>query len=228
MILGIDEAGRGPVMGPLVMAGVFMKPRLQKVLVEMGVKDSKLFGASGLARSRRAYLAKAIREKAAHVVVLCIDAEEVDRRVRLHELNDLERELARAIIQAGPPVERIVADGERLFSPLETEVPNLRAMDRADRSQTVVAAASIIAKVERDQRFAEIAARHEETFGIIEGGGYANAGTARFLHAYVERHGRLPEDLRTSWSWDVLVNLKRRLQGRPPWRRPEQLDLLIP
>jgi len=226
--LGIDEAGRGPVIGPMVLCGVWVRTEHRTKLRELGVKDSKSFGSSAKAHKRRSQLAEQIRGVAQCVVVLSVDAAEVSRRVRLGELNLLEQELADVIVQSGPPGARIVADGARLFGPLCERYPQLRALDRADQSEPCVAAASIIAKVERDAQFRAIVDRFEGELGPVRGGGYVNDETAAFLRAYFERYGELPPDVRESWDWSVLRELHRRLAGLPPVKKREQLNLLDP
>ena len=64
---------------------------------------------------------------------------------------------------------------------------------------SAVAAASIIAKTERDRLFGEIRARYEPDFGEIAGGGYPNPATMTFLDAYRARHGGLPPEVRKKW-----------------------------
>jgi ribonuclease HII len=223
-ILGIDEAGRGPVIGPLVLAGVLLPASRQRKLLELGVRDSKTFGSTQRSQTRRAQLGAQIREVADRCLVLVVDAAEVDRRVRLGELNLLEQELAAAVIDAAPS-DRIVADGERLFSPLRGRYPHLAARDGADASHACVAAASILAKVERDTRFHEIVARHEAELGPVRGGGYPNKETESFLRAYYDRFGQLPSDVRSCWSWEVLREIARRQAGVAPVRRGEQLSM---
>jgi len=226
MILGIDEAGRGPVIGPLVMCGVWVTRSRQHKLTEIGVRDSKSFGSSERARQRRKQIANHIRTLASSVVLICVDANAVDRRVRLGELNLLEQELAETIITAGPPARQIIADGARLFSPLKAAHSHLRAIDKADISAPAVAAASIFAKVERDQRVEEIMAQFETDFGPIQGGGYVNKNTEQFLRAYFERHRQLPPGVRKSWDWSVLRDLDRLQAGVRPIRKSQQLELL--
>lgn len=208
MILGIDEAGRGPAVGPLVLCGVWLSPRAEAGLKTLGVRDSKAFGSTETARARREQLAHQIREVAAHVTVLVADAAEVDRRVERQELNQMEQELARAVIESGPPARRIVADGARLFGPLCPDFPRLRAVDHADATCLAVAAASILAKVERDARYQAIIDPLQQALQQpIQGGGYANAATAAFLRAHARRFGRLPDEVRRSWTWDVIQEL---------------------
>lgn len=224
MILGIDEAGRGPVIGPLVLCGVHVTRAQEEALGQLGVRDSKSFGSSDAARRRRRALAQKIREAAARVTLLVVDAAEVDRRVCRGQLNQLEQELARVIIDAGPAAARIVADGQRLFGPLAAYYPQLDALDRADATEPVVAAASILAKVERDEQFARIVAPYQDELGPIRGGGYANPGTESFLRAYADRNGDLPPEVRHSWSWAILEQLPGHDPPSPD-PRPEQLQL---
>lgn len=200
--LGIDEAGRGPVLGPLVMAGVCVRSRQAASLSRVGVLDSKSFGAGDNAHARRSALADRVRAAATSIVVRIIDVAEIDRRVQLRELNVLEREHAAVIIERSAPAKKIIADGARMFSPLVTRFPHLEARDRAEEHHVAVAAASIIAKTVRDELFRCIARRYAPEFGPITGGGYENAGTHAFLRAYVARYRRLPPEARRSWqSW---------------------------
>lgn len=224
--LGIDEAGRGPVIGPLVLSGVWVRPDRARKLCDLGVRDSKSFGSSARSRRHRAALAEQIRRVASCVVVLSVDAAEVSRRVRLGELNLLEQELAAVIITSGPPARRVLADGARLFGVLRQRFPQLRALDRADQLHPCVAAASIVAKVERDALYQSIVEGFEAELGPIRGGGYVNQETARFLRAYFERFGELPPHVRESWDWSVLRELHWRRAGLAPVREGEQLSLI--
>jgi ribonuclease HII len=210
--LGVDEAGRGPVLGPLVMAGVCVRTRAAAALTRAGVLDSKAFGAGDQAHARRSELAATIRGLAESIVVRVIDVHEIDRRVRLHELNVLEREHATEIIERSRPAKRIVADGERMFAALKARFPHLEARDRGESRHVAVAAASIVAKVRRDELFHCIRVRYEPEFGPIGGGGYENARTHEFLRAYVRRYGRLPPEARRSWSWAHVDYLPRGYQ----------------
>jgi ribonuclease HII len=122
----------------------------------------------------------------------------------------MEQDLARAVIEHGPRARRIVADGARLFGPLRKDYPNVEALNHADRSCPVVAAASIVAKDERDRVLRAILAPLEQELGSpIAGGGYVNRGTETFLRTYVDRFGTLPGEVRHSWSWQVLDELGR-------------------
>jgi len=199
--LGIDEAGRGPVLGPMVMAGVCVRTRAAAALTRAGVLDSKAFGAGDDAHLRRCELAGRVRAVAESIVVRVVDVAEIDRRVQLRELNVLEREHAAVIIERSAPAKKIFADGAKLFRALTGRFPHLEAKDHGEEHHVAVAAASIIAKSLRDELFRCIARRYEPEFGPIGGGGYENAPTHAFLRAYVSRYGRLPPEARRSWSW---------------------------
>lgn len=199
--LGIDEAGRGPVLGPMVMAGVCVRTRAAAALTRAGVLDSKAFGAGDDAHARRVDLAGRVRTVAASIVVRIIDVSEIDRRVQLRELNVLEREHAAVIIERSAPAKKIFADGARLFQALVGRFPHLEAKDHGEDHHVAVAAASIIAKTIRDELFRCIARRYAPEFGTIGGWGYENAATHAFLRAYVARYRRLPPEARRSWSW---------------------------
>ena len=207
MILGIDEAGRGPVLGPMVVAGVVLKPQAASALTRRGVVDSKSFGAGDEARRERAELALHIKKLAAAVQVEVFDHDEVDRYTERGLLNELERRAATAIIDRSPAVKRIVADGAKVFGFLRFRYPHLEAHDFGEEYHVAVAAASIVAKDLRDQLFQTIALRYDPEFGPIRGGGYVNAATADFLRRYHARYRCLPDETRRSWAWKVLGEL---------------------
>lgn len=205
--LGIDEAGRGPVIGPMVMAAVCLETRAAAALTRAGLRDSKSYGAGPDARARRAELAARVMRVASHVQIRVVDVAEIDRRVARGELNVLEREVAESFIRAAPRSHRIVADGKTLFAPLAGRFPNIEAHNRGESIHAAVAAASVVAKNRRDQIFERIAARYRGEFGLVTGGGYANARTRAFLRSYAERYRRLPPEARRSWPHPYLTDL---------------------
>jgi ribonuclease HII len=215
LVLGIDEAGRGPALGAMVLAAVAVDPPAARRLRRAGVADSKSFGAGLEAHAKRLALYEIIREHAAWIAIDVCDVEVVDAYVARGALNELERERAAAFIRAAPPCRRVVADGRRLFGPMSAEFPHLEARDRAESYHVSVAAASICAKVRRDELFAVIAARYADDFGPMQGGGYVNAATRAFARAYVRRHGALPPEARHSWPWQG-VRTGKRPQPRAP------------
>jgi len=204
LVLGIDEAGRGPALGAMVVAAVALEPTASRRLSRAGVADSKAFGSGPDAHAVRCRFATLIRTHAAFFSLEVCDVPTIDAYVSRGALNVLERERAEALVRAAPACKRIVADGKRMFGSLRGAFPHLEATDRAEEKHVAVAAASILAKVHRDELFAVIAARYEPDFGPIRGGGYVNARTRAFTDAYRTRFGTLPPEARTSWPWAEL------------------------
>jgi ribonuclease HII len=141
-ICGVDEAGRGPLAGPVYAAAVILDPA---VPIE-GLKDSKL-----LSESRRDLLAKMIFEKAAACAVAHATVEEIDR---LNILQATMLAMQRAVAGLGVRPDEAWIDGNRC--------PQLscpaRAIVQGDRLRPVISAASILAKTARD---AEMRRMHE-------------------------------------------------------------------
>ena len=154
-ICGIDEAGRGAVIGPMVVAGVLMDHREVEELVELGVKDSKK-----LKPEARAKLSKLIRERVERVEVVALDAETVDKSTKrsgAEGLNRLEAKVFAEIIDSLKPdaayIDLPSTNYERfrdLISKLMKHRCALILEHRADEKYPIVSAASIVAKHERD------------------------------------------------------------------------------
>ena len=227
LTLGIDEAGRGPVLGQMVLAAVVLDSKSARSLSRRGLADSKSYGSGKKAKRTRTMLAEAVREHAQFIAIEVVSVADIDRRVRRSELNLLEREVADRLIQSAPPVDRIVADGERLFKPLQSKYTHLEAHNNGESKHAAVAAASVIAKTRRDELFALMQARYAPRFGKFEGGGYVNKTTQTFLRAYAQRHGRVPPEARRSWPFEYLRDiLGDDWQGDAPPATPEpQLTL---
>ena len=153
--IGVDEAGRGPILGPMVLAAVAVDEAGAAELASAGVADSKAFGSGARAKQRRRALAAEIERRAVWVHTRVAHPGEIDARVERGELNHLEREMAAELLRRGPvaAADRIICDGKRLFSPLARESPGLVAEDRAEDAHLCVAAASIVAKNLRDVAF---------------------------------------------------------------------------
>jgi ribonuclease HII len=214
--LGIDEAGRGPAIGPMVMAAVSLTTKAAAKLSRAGLTDSKAFGAGPDAHARRLELAVVIRQEATFVDAEVAPASMIDERVARGELNQLEREMAIRLIEKAPAPDRMFADGARMFAPLCARFPTMVALDRAESRHAAVAAASVIAKTLRDELFAAICARYASEFGPIGGGGYVNDPTRKFLRAYCERYRRLPDEARRSWPHPYVVDLIGDTRTPPP------------
>ncbi len=231
LILGIDEAGRGPILGPMVMACVALRPRKAAALTRAGVTDSKAFAGPNAHEERQRLIPK-ILDCADHVAVMVVDVDEIDRRCRDNGLNRLEQERAGYMIERAPHARRIVCDGERLFRPLQARWPQLEALDKGELKHAAVAAASIVAKVRRDELWSKICRRYAPEFGeelVGAGGGYCNPPTRAFLRAYIRRYKKLPPEARRSWPWEFARDLLGK-RFDPWWDVPDdrpQLSLAL-
>ncbi|HLF16354.1 MAG TPA: ribonuclease HII [Candidatus Thermoplasmatota archaeon] len=202
VLAGIDEAGRGPVLGPLVVAGVATED--PERLAEMGCRDSKV-----LSPDRRRALDRALRADAGvQIEVRAIEAETIDAEREGRSLNDIElerfAEVARALGSPAVVVDAADVDAKRFGRDLAARLPpgtRVVSEHKADANHAIVAAASIVAKVARDAAVAELARRLERRLGMALGSGYpSDPQTQAFLRAWVERFGDLPEGTRRSWS----------------------------
>ncbi len=205
-VLGIDEAGRGPIVGPMVLAAVALRPTAAAALTRAGVADSKSYAGAG-AHAARAALVPAILKHADHVALRVVCVETIDAACAEKGLNRLEQRVAAELIEDAPPCRRIVCDGARLFAPLTSRYSHLESHDDGESRHVAVAAASILAKVRRDELFHAIWARYARLCELpVEpsGGGYLNDRTRTFLRTIVARLGHRPPEGRTSWPWDFL------------------------
>lgn len=200
MIMGADEAGRGPVLGNMVLCGALFDRRSLEELRAIGVKDSKQ-----LSPGRREVLAKAIAEKARALEIVEITPREIDdyRLVKKVNLNELEAQTFAGMINRLRP-ELVYLDSpdpnpelfERRIRKYLNFSPRIVAENFADQKYTAVAAASIVAKVRRDQRLAELRQR----YGDLGSGYPADPVTIFFLKSWVRQHGSLPDFARRSWE----------------------------
>lgn len=198
-VLGLDEAGRGSVLGPLVVGGFAIPFERVPDLRPLGVRDSKLLTPS---KRESLYLDLCSIGRASTVHLL---PARIDPRVDRGELNDLEAEAFAELIRSlGPDEVRVDACdpdaarfGRNVRRLAETRAPVL-ASHQADRTDPVVGAASIVAKVERDRAIATL----ERELAVPIGSGYpSDEATMRFLARWIEEHPRAkPAWLRHSWA----------------------------
>jgi ribonuclease HII len=198
LVGGVDEAGRGSIIGPLVIAGISVRESKIARLREMGVKDSKVLTAK-----TRARLFGEIIQVADSVCIRKINPIEVDGSVFLKGLNRLEAKvMANVINNIG--AEEVYVDccdinPERYKGYLEshlTYAPKIHSMHHADSINVVVSAASIVAKITRDHEIQEI---HKKYRNI--GSGYpSDEKTMKFIKRWVAKNGSAPEFARKSWK----------------------------
>jgi len=201
-LAGVDDSGRGSVIGPLVIAGVLLDEKDVQRLSNLGVKDSKR-----LSRKRREELYEAIRNLALNYHLVKLSPAEIDKVVRsgrkLHKLNRLEAQaMAKVIKFLHPDIAYVDASdvlAERYKHHIMEHLSfNLEIISehKADVKYPVVSAASIIAKVERDKAISELKAK----YGNI-GCGYAtDPKTIEFLEQWIEKFGSYPDFVRLSWK----------------------------
>ena len=194
--MGVDEAGRGPVLGPLVVAGVAVESDV--ALRQMNVRDSKK-----LSPERREALAPEI-EKVARYELAVISAERIDVMRAEMSLNDFEAKLFAELIERLHPetayVDAADVDEIEFKRCVKRELPfpvEIVSQHNADELFPVVSAASILAKVRRDREMRAI----EEEFGVPIGSGYSHdVQTIAFLEKWIKDKGTLPRHTRTSWD----------------------------
>jgi len=209
MIAGVDEAGRGPVIGPLVVAGVSCAIEEIKLLESMGVTDSKL-----LTRRKRELFYSEITSNFSFYTVY-ISPAEIDRALRNKiSLNLLEAEAFSIALNELSPEKAFVDCVEREPGKFIRNISRtlkvrcrLVAEHKADLNYPIVSAASIIAKVERDREIAKI----REEFGDFGSGYPGDSKTILFLESIIEEDGELPYFIRSSWK--TVKRLRRRSEN---------------
>jgi len=197
-VLGLDEAGRGSLVGPLVVGGFWTEDDRIDELVALGAKDSKAL--SPRARER-VYAGLDTLGRRGELV---LSPRVVDRAVVRGKLNELEAEaFAQLIREFLPDVAYVDAcdTNERRFGLKVARLAggSVRVVSRhhADRDNPVVGAASIVAKVRRDRALARL----REELGDDLGSGYpSDRRTVRFVRAALADGGPVPPWVRSSWA----------------------------
>lgn len=202
-ICGVDEAGRGPVMGPMVVAGVTLDDEDQ--LVDMGVRDSKQ-----LTPARREELAVQIRS-IAYVESVLVPAEEIDNLREEMTMNELEVYLFTSVVDKLRPsvayVDAADVDAGRFGNDIKRGLGfdiEIISKHKADDLYPIVGAASIIAKTIRDDEIKKIGAE----IGQEIGSGYpSDPITVEFLQKWIrEKHDSPPHTRR---SWETIKRMMR-------------------
>lgn len=195
LILGIDDAGRGPVIGPMVLAGCLIDDKIEKELKKLGVKDSKQ-----LTQKRREFLAGKIKEVAETFEIVLAHPEEIDGKNKAGiNLNAVEAIKTAEIINRinkGYNRIKVIIDCpsvsiEKWKDFLKTKINNLSNLEihcehKADMNHVSVSAASILAKCVREIEMKEL----KEKYGSEMGSGYCSDPlTYRFLEKYSQIYG---------------------------------------
>jgi len=202
IIVGLDEAGRGPVIGPMVIASVKINEKDLYKLQDLGLKDSKQ-----LSKKKREELYVKISE-ICDVKKVVIDPEKIDEQMESINLNKIElgafSKLANHFIRENENISIYIdacSSNEQSFSnqfkaKLINKNVEIIAEHKADENYKIVSAASIIAKVTRDNVIEE----YKEIFGDIGSGYPSDPKTKQFLKNYVHENKGLPKIARKSWA----------------------------
>ncbi len=205
--LGIDDAGRGPLIGPMILAGVLINPAQEKFLKKFNVRDSKL-----IEHSSRIKLAKIIKEGCESYFIATASPEEIDKAVEggmnlntleamkmadvINEINfgKFTKQEIKVIVDC--PSVNIEAWRKKLMEFIDTK-ENLKIIceHKADANYISVGAASIIAKVKREEEVEKL----KKKFGDI-GSGYPSDPTTK---DFLKTRGRELNNsgiFRKSWS----------------------------
>jgi ribonuclease HII len=214
LILGIDDAGRGPVLGPMILAGCLVTSEVEKEFKKIGIRDSKQ-----LTQKRREYFSEIIKQKAEAFEMVLIFPNEIDQQnYEGVNLNDVEAIKTAEIINKinkGLGKIKVVVDCP---SPnitkwkdfLKTKIDNLSNLEivcehKADVNHPSVSAASILAKTTREIEMSKL----KEKYGKEIGSGYpSDSLTCKFLQKNAQKY---KEDglFRQTWStWKKACGVK--------------------
>ena len=208
LICGIDEARRGPVMGPMVMCGAMIEDKDMPKLTALKPKDSKL-----LTKEEREELYPKLLSVLKYHKVIIMQPDEIDKAVHGHDglnLNKLEAKKQAEILNEFNPGKAIIdcpsnnIDSYRIY--LKKLIKNKKIeliLEHNAERYPLVAAASIIAKVTGDREIEKI----KKQIGMDFGSGYmTDPKTVEFLKNNYEKY---PEIFRKSWfPYQELVNKK--------------------
>jgi ribonuclease HII len=210
LICGIDEAGRGSVIGPLVIAGISIKNSNIKKLEEIGVRDSK-----ALTRKKRNFLFYKILDISEFVCIYKVDCKTIDENVYQRKLNKLEGEIMSTIIKHLAAdiayVDSCDININRYTNYLKSNLDlknntSIIAMHKADIINPAVSAASVIAKVIRDREIQML----EENFQNIGSGYPSDKKTMYFINTWIKEYKEFPDFVRKSWRPIREITCKQR------------------
>lgn len=194
-VCGVDEAGRGSLVGPLVIAGVTISKSKLKTLKKMGIRDSKELNPAA-----RELLYKKIIKFVDEYYVAKVFPKTIDTSVKRHDLNGLEAKyMAKVISKLNPGISYVDSCdvNPSRFGKVVSQKSNskVRSYHKADSRFVIVSTASIIAKVQRDREIAKLRKKHDL------GSGYpSDKKTIHFVRAYIHKTRQVPDFVRKSWK----------------------------
>ena len=196
IICGVDDAGRGSLLGPLVIAGVSINRSKIKKLSKMGIRDSKK-----LTPAARERLYKKIIEFADDYYIARIYPKTIDSSVKKHQLNFLEAKYMAKVISKLQPnisyVDSCDVNPKRFGKEIDkmAKKGKIRSYHHADSRFVIVSAASILAKVNRDKAIAKLRKEHNL------GSGYpSDKKTINYVSNYITKNKVIPSFVRKSWK----------------------------
>ena len=195
-ICGVDDAGRGSMIGPMVIAGISIEKKNIPKLRKLGVRDSKK-----LSPKKRELLYKQIVKLVDDYHVIRIPPRTIDKYVFEHNLNHLEaKKMAEVISNLNPDLSYVdscdvnAARFGREISDLSNK-SKVKSYHYADSRFVVVSAASIIAKVSRDRSIMRL----NKTTNL--GSGYpSDKKSVNYVKKVVSSKKSLPTSIRKSWK----------------------------
>jgi ribonuclease HII len=195
-ICGIDDAGRGSMLGPLVIAGVSLEKKNLRKLTSLGVKDSKK-----LSSKSRGILYKKIIDIVDDYYVVKIPPRSIDASVKKHLLNNLEAKyMAKVVSKLDVDISYVDScDVKPLrFGKKISQLSNghkIKSYHHADSRFVVVSAASILAKVSRDKSIERL----RKIYNL--GSGYpSDTTTVKFVTKFYKKNHVMPIFVRKSWK----------------------------
>jgi ribonuclease HII len=195
-ICGIDDAGRGSMLGPLVIAGISIDKKNLRKLSSLGVKDSKK-----LSPKLREHLYKKIIKLVDDYYITKIPPKSIDASVRKHHLNNLEAKyMAKVVSKLNPDISYVDScdvNPRRFGKEISVLSDNhkIKSYHHADSRFVVVSAASILAKVTRDRAIEKLRKNHNL------GSGYpSDSITVKFVTKYYNKNKVMPSFVRKSWK----------------------------
>jgi len=209
LICGIDEAGRGSVIGPLIIAGISIKHSNIKKLERIGVRDSK-----ALTKKKRNLLFYKILDFTEFICIYKVDCKTIDENVYQRKLNKLEGGIMSTIIKHLAAdiayVDSCDVNINRYTNYLKSNLDlknntHVIAMHKADRINPAVSAASIIAKVIRDREIQML----EENFQNIGSGYPSDKKTMYFINTWIKEYKEFPYFVRKSWRPIIEITCKQ-------------------